>query len=91
MSSSNINSKISIKNISNNSKENNVNSNGVDNSTNSKQKQASNNNSISNTITMTVAKQTTSRVVTSAARPGRQHLLSEMVSMVRKIDQYLLN
>ena len=31
------------------------------------------------TITMAVAKETTSRVVTSTARLGRQHLLSEIV------------
>ena len=80
MSSSNINSKINIKNINNNSKENNIR---VMEATTApitnKNRLVKTTTASVTTITIAVAKKTTSTVVTSTARPGRQHLLSEIV------------
>ena len=87
MNSSNIVSKINIKN---NSKENNINSNGSDNSTNNKQKQASNeDNSSSNNNNNGSSKENNikSSNVNSKTRKTA-FIIGD--SMVKKIDEYLL-
>ena len=87
MNSSNIDSKINIKN---NSKENNINSNGSDNSTNNKQKQASNeDNSSSNNNNNGSSKENNikSSNVNSKTRKAA-FIIGD--SMVKKIDEYLL-
>ena len=90
MYSTNINSKINIKNINNSSKENNINSNGGDNSTSNKQKQASNeDNSSSNNNNNSSSKENdiNSSNINSNARKTAFIIRD---SMVKKIDGYLL-
>ena len=90
MNSSNINSKIDIKNINNNSKENNINGNGGDNNTSNKQKQARNdNNSISNNNNNSSSKEDN---INNSNINSKTRKTAFIIGdgMVKRIDGYLL-